>query len=73
MYKKAEQIVAESDKFELPFGGKLAEDNRWVIMLKGWQAPLRQLLGIDCSSWDREHNSRSYGDLSWYIEKLIEK
>ena len=34
MYKKAEQVVAELDKFELPFGGKLAEDNRWVIMAK---------------------------------------
>jgi transposase, IS5 family len=34
MYKKAEQQVAESENFELPFEGKLAEDNRWVIMSK---------------------------------------
>ena len=34
MYKKAEQAVTESENFELPFGGKLAEDNRWVIMAK---------------------------------------
>jgi cobalamin biosynthesis protein CbiD len=34
MYKKAEQLEAESENFELPFGGKLAEDNRWVIMAK---------------------------------------
>ena len=34
MYKKAEQIEAESKNFELPFGGKLSEDNRWVMMAK---------------------------------------
>jgi hypothetical protein len=34
MYKKVEQLEAESENFELPFGGKLAEDNRWVIMAK---------------------------------------
>ena len=34
MYKKAEQLETESENFELPFGGKLAEDNRWVIMAK---------------------------------------
>jgi hypothetical protein len=34
MYKKVEQIETESENFELPFGGKLAEDNRWVIMAK---------------------------------------
>ena len=34
MYKKAEQIEAELENFELPFGGKLAADNRWVIMAK---------------------------------------
>jgi hypothetical protein len=34
MYKKIEQHVAELEKFELPFEGKLAEDNRWVIMSK---------------------------------------
>ena len=34
MYKKAKQIETESENFELPFGGKLAEDNRWVIMAK---------------------------------------
>jgi hypothetical protein len=34
MYKKVEQYVAESENFELPFGAKLAEDNRWVIMAK---------------------------------------
>ena len=34
MYKKAEQLETESENFELPFGGKLAQDNRWVIMAK---------------------------------------
>lgn len=34
MYKKAEQLETESENFELPFGGKLAEDNRWVMMAK---------------------------------------
>jgi cobalamin biosynthesis protein CbiD len=34
MYKKAEQLETEPENFELPFGGKLAEDNRWVIMAK---------------------------------------
>ena len=34
MYKKAEQSETESENFELPFGGKLSEDNRWVIMAK---------------------------------------
>jgi hypothetical protein len=34
MYKKIEQHVTESENFELPFGAKLAEDNRWVIMAK---------------------------------------
>jgi hypothetical protein len=34
MYKKAEYLETESENFELPFGGKLAADNRWVIMAK---------------------------------------
>ncbi len=34
MYKKNEQLETELDNFELPFGGKLATDNRWVIMAK---------------------------------------
>ena len=34
MYRKAEQVEIESKNFELPFGGKLSEDNRWVIMAK---------------------------------------
>jgi Transposase domain (DUF772) len=34
MYKKAEQLTTESENFELPFGAKLAADNRWVIMAK---------------------------------------
>jgi hypothetical protein len=34
MYKKAEQLESEPENFELPFGGKLSEDNRWVIMAK---------------------------------------
>jgi Transposase domain (DUF772) len=32
MYKKVEQVETESEKFELPFGGKLSSDNRWVMM-----------------------------------------
>lgn len=34
MYKKGEQLKTEAENFELPFGGKLAEDNRWVMMAK---------------------------------------
>ena len=34
MYKKVEELRTESENFELPFGGKLSEDNRWVIMAK---------------------------------------
>lgn len=34
MYKKVEQLETELENFELPFGGKLAEDNRWVMMAK---------------------------------------
>lgn len=33
MYRKAQKQEAAED-FELPFGGKLASDNRWVIMAK---------------------------------------
>jgi hypothetical protein len=34
MYRKAELVASPAENFELPFGGKLAEDNRWVIMAK---------------------------------------
>jgi hypothetical protein len=34
MYKKIEKVETELEDFELPFGGKLSEDNRWVIMAK---------------------------------------
>lgn len=32
MYRKIETIPTPVEKFELPFEGQLAEDNRWVIM-----------------------------------------
>ncbi len=32
MYRKVEQARLAAEDFELPFGGKLAEDNRWVIL-----------------------------------------
>lgn len=32
MYRKEEQSQVLSENFELPFEGKLSEDNRWVIM-----------------------------------------
>ena len=32
MYRKEEQSQVSSENFELPFEGKLSEDNRWVIM-----------------------------------------
>ena len=32
MYRKIETIPTPIEKFELPFEGKLAEDNRWVMM-----------------------------------------
>ncbi|MEB3218395.1 MAG: hypothetical protein VKN72_19480 [Nostocales cyanobacterium 94392] len=32
MYHREEQPQISSENFELPFEGKLSEDNRWVIM-----------------------------------------
>lgn len=32
MYRKLENAPREAEKFELPFEGKLSQDNRWVIM-----------------------------------------
>ncbi|BAY86316.1 putative transposase [Calothrix parasitica NIES-267] len=32
MYRKEEQAQTPAENFELPFEGKLSEDNRWVIM-----------------------------------------
>lgn len=32
MYRKAQKQETAAENFELPFGGKLASDNRWVIM-----------------------------------------
>ncbi len=32
MYRKAETLPTTIEKFELPFEGQLAENNRWVIM-----------------------------------------
>lgn len=32
MYRKAEPVTTATSDFELPFGGQLAEDNRWVMM-----------------------------------------
>lgn len=34
MYRKVDLPAQLPSDFELPFGGKLAEDNRWVIMAK---------------------------------------
>lgn len=34
MYRKQEQPPIPPENFELPFEGKLSEDNRWVIMAK---------------------------------------
>ncbi|MBD1834666.1 hypothetical protein H6F61_18690 [Cyanobacteria bacterium FACHB-472] len=32
MYRKASSSPTQPENFELPFEGKLAQDNRWVIM-----------------------------------------
>lgn len=32
MYRKQEQTTISAENFELPVGGKLSEDNRWVVM-----------------------------------------
>ncbi len=32
MYRKVDPVATTASDFELPFGGKLAEDNRWVLM-----------------------------------------
>lgn len=32
MYRKVEPVATRAAEFELPFGCKLAEDNRWVMM-----------------------------------------
>lgn len=34
MYRKQTQQDTAAEEFELPFGGKLASDNRWVILAK---------------------------------------
>jgi len=34
VYRKVEQAHLPAEDFELPFGGKLAEDNRWVQLAK---------------------------------------
>ena len=32
MYRKVESLPTQPENFELPFEGKLSQDNRWVIM-----------------------------------------
>jgi hypothetical protein len=32
MYRKVENAPREAEDFELPFEGKLSQDNRWVLM-----------------------------------------
>jgi hypothetical protein len=32
VYRKVEPVPSRATDFFLPFGGKLAEDNRWVIL-----------------------------------------
>ena len=32
VYRKVEQAPSSAEEFELPNGGKLAEDNRWVSL-----------------------------------------
>jgi hypothetical protein len=32
MYRKVDSVPTEPENFELPFEGKLSQDNRWVIM-----------------------------------------
>jgi len=32
MYRKVENAPREAEDFELPFEGKLSQDNRWIIM-----------------------------------------
>ena len=34
MYRQVDSSSIHPEKFELPFEGKLSEDNRWVIMAK---------------------------------------
>lgn len=34
MYRKAQKQDKPPESFELPFGGKLASDNRWVVLSK---------------------------------------
>lgn len=34
MYRKVEDTPRQAEDFELPFEGKLSQDNRWVIMAK---------------------------------------
>src|SRR4028118_906091 len=34
MYRKVEEAPRQAEDFELPFEGKLSQDNRWVIMAK---------------------------------------
>lgn len=32
LYRKAEQVPSPAAEFELSFGGKLATDNRWILI-----------------------------------------
>jgi hypothetical protein len=32
MYRKTREVANQPEKFKLPFEGKLASDNRWVVM-----------------------------------------
>ncbi len=32
MYRKQDQVSISAESFELPVGGRLSEDNRWVVM-----------------------------------------
>jgi transposase, IS5 family len=32
MYRRAQKQDMPPESFELPFGGKLASDNRWVVL-----------------------------------------
>ena len=34
MYRQVDSISTPTEKFRLPFDGKLSEDNRWLILAK---------------------------------------
>jgi len=53
MYRKASSSPTPPENFELPFEGKLSQDNRWVIM-------------ANLIPWDEFEEEYAKNLLAWY-------